>query len=501
MKAVASRFLLLALICFGAGCANITTPTGGRKDTTPPKLVSIDPADSLLNTRVKRIEMHFNEYVTIADVSKELQISPILSVAPTMTGTGKKAIVKIADTLLEDNTTYRLSFGSSIKDLHEGNPFGHYTYTFSTGGYFDSLQISGSVINAATGLPDTGRINVMLYSAAGPDSSIVRHKPKYITRTDNSGYFSIKGLPDRKFKIYALKDANDNLIYDGPPEMIAFTDRIIQPGDTAKTPILLKIFQEHSDTSAGAKNKSDSISAAKVTSRGKKDKEKENAGLSYTVNADTSNANKRSFDVNLNLTLTFNKKPLINKDKVILTYDSSGTTIIADRQLIVDTAHPNVLQIKPEWRDNTAYTLKLSKGFAKDTGGVDALPGRFTFRTKQDEDYGKIQVHLPSKYYGRQYVLVAFADNDSFYQKPVLDTIIVLSRLKPAKYKFRLIVDKNENGKWDTGDLFGKIQPEDVIPYNDIINLRAGYDDIIDDWDKKLPVKKASAPPALPRSK
>jgi len=496
MKEIASRLLLLVLICC-AGCANITTPTGGRKDTTPPKLVSIDPADSLLNTRVKRIEMHFNEFVTIADVSKELQISPILSVAPTMTGTGKKAIVKIADTLLEDNTTYRISFGTSIKDLHEGNPFGHYTYTFSTGSYFDSLQISGNVINAATGLPDTGRINVVLYSASSADSAIVRHKPKYIGRTDHSGFFSIKGLPDRKFKIYALKDANDNLIYDGPPEMIAFTDRIIEPGDTA--PILLKMFQEHSDTST--KSKTDTTaSVSKLSSRGKKDKEKDNAGFNYVVNADTSNANKRSFDINLNLTLTFNKKPLINKDKVILTYDSSGITMLAETQLISDTAHPDVLQIKPVWRDNTVYTLKLSKGFAKDTSGADALPGRFTFRTKEDEDYGKIQIHLPAKYYGKQFLLVVLADNDSFYQKPVLDTAVVLTRLKPGKYTFRVIADKNENGKWDTGDLFGKIQPEEVIPYNEVMNLKAGWDNIVD-FDQKPKPRQGLGTPKLPPSK
>ena len=192
-------FFLFVLLLNCAGCANITSPTGGKKDTIPPKLVSIDPKDSLLNTRVTRIEMHFDEYITVSDVTKELQISPILTVAPTMIGKNKMVVVKIVDSLLDTNTTYRLSFGTSIRDLHEGNQFHKYTYTFSTGPYFDSLQLHGRVINAATGLPDTGGIIVVLYNGTENDSAIVRHKPRYITKADAGGNYIFKGLPSRGF--------------------------------------------------------------------------------------------------------------------------------------------------------------------------------------------------------------------------------------------------------------------------------------------------------------
>src|SRR5665213_328887 len=83
-------FLLLAVMSICGGCANITTPTGGKKDKSPPKLVSIDPS---------------------------------------VTGLNKHVVVKIVDSLLDSNTTYRISFGNAIKDLHEGNPFSKYTYT------------------------------------------------------------------------------------------------------------------------------------------------------------------------------------------------------------------------------------------------------------------------------------------------------------------------------------------------------------------------------------
>jgi len=58
------------------------------------------------------------------------------------------------------------------------------------------------VINAITGLPDTSA-TVMLYNASKSDSAVLQEKPMYMGKVNN-GRFSIKGLPRRKFKIYAL---------------------------------------------------------------------------------------------------------------------------------------------------------------------------------------------------------------------------------------------------------------------------------------------------------
>lgn len=481
------RFFLFAIIGISAGCANITAPTGGKKDKTPPKLLNVDPADSLKNTRVKRIEMGFDEYITVSDVSKEVHISPLLSVDPTVTGLKKHVVVKIVDSLLDSNTTYRISFGNAIKDLHEGNPFKGYTYTFSTGSYFDSLELRGNVINAATGLPDTGGVLVTLYSATENDSAVVKHKPKYVTNADANGNFIFKGLPHRHFRIYALHDANGNLIYDGPAagDMIAFTEQTILPGDSAMAPIKLRMFAEIPDTTI--KKNTDSVNK-KQAPVGKSKQDKNVEGLTYSVNIDTSNVAKKSFDITRPITVTFNKLPVLNTGKIKLTYDSSGITISPEFSISMDSLHQNVMHINTNWSDNTVYTLRLAKGFAKDTSGNDVMPSRYTFRTFDNDYYGKITLNLPSKYYDTHYVLVVIADKDTVSQKPVMDTIVILNLLKPAKYTFCIIVDKNGNGKWDTGDFFGKIQPEEVIPYRATITLKSGFEHIIDFEEK--PVEK-----------
>lgn len=491
MKAGTIRIFIVFLVCFCAGCASIQPPPGGKKDVTPPKLLSVTPPDSQLNTKVSRVQLRFDEFITVSDANKEVQISPILSIAPVVTGLGKKVTIKIVDSLLEPNTTYRVSFGNAIKDLHEGNPFTKYTYTFSTGNYFDSLQLSGKVINAATGLPDSGDIYVMLYYATRSDSAVVREKPKYIAKVSGDGSFNMKGLPARKFRIYAMKDLNGNYIYDGGKELIAFNEETIIPGDTAIKPINLRMFREidtnHVDTSNNKKLRMGATKTAKE-------------GFTYYVPVDTGDARRRTFDINLPIKITFSLKPsAIAENRIHLEYDSAGIKTEVPVKITLDTAKKSLTIANPAWLENTVYTLRLQKGFAKDTGGNDVMPSRYTFRTRRDEDYGKLNIHLPSKYMGKQYLLMVFADADTIYQKPVTDTNIALVRLRPGNYTFRIIVDKNENGKWDTGDLFEKIQPEEVIPYNNTLTLKAGWENLIDFEEKKKPRLNTAQDKTIPK--
>ncbi len=472
---------LLLLYIFLEGCANITAPTGGKRDTIPPKLVSIKPLDSIKNTKPNKIEMHFNEYIVVSDAFKEVQISPMLSIPLTVIGINKKVTVKIPDTLLEDNTTYRIDFGNAIKDLHEGNPFKHYVYSFSTGSYFDSLTLSGSVIDAATGIPDTLGF-VQLYYATTTDSEFVRHKPKYVTKIDGNGSFLFKGLPKKDFKMYVLKETNNNFIYDAIGEKIAFYNKTVSSGDTISDPILLRTFIENIDTAT--KKKTDSVE----NKGGRFNKSKQNTqeiSLSYFVNLDTNDIKRRTFnimhlDTLNNINILFNASALINKDKISLYTINAEDTMKTNFTFTNDTLHSNLFHITSTWLENTVYILKLVKGFAKDTSGKDVAPSKYVFRTFSDEDYGKINVHLPLIYNKNKYVLQIEADKDTIYQRPISDTIINLVHLKPAKYSFRIIVDDNGNGKWDTGDLFAKIQPEVVIPGNEIVNLKAGWENNMD---------------------
>lgn len=478
MRGAAIRWIYPLLLWMVLGsCANIVPPTGGDKDATPPKLVRVTPADSQLNTRLRKIVLDFDEYVVLNDASTQVQISPLLSLPLTVTSANKHVTVVIPDSLLQDETTYRITFGTAIRDLHEGNVYNGKGYMFSTGTHFDSLSLAGTVYDAHTGLRDSVA-QVLLYSALESDSAVVRHKPMYVTHVDGSGNFLFQGLPARPFRIYALRDGNANLTFDGGSEWIAFYNSIVTP-DTAKREIELRTFPEPSeDTDANQVSNArkprfnaEVSTPAKLVTPG-----------SYVVDVDTTDIKRRTQDLDSPVHISFGRTLAapIRDGRVFLSYDSAGTTIEAPFKIASADTTGLRYKISTRWLEDVVYTLRLQKGFAQDSSGTDMLPGRFSFHTKRDEDYGKIRIHLPIRFYGRSHILQVVSDHDTVYQQPVMDTNVVLFHLKPGIYSMRVIEDKNENGRWDAGNLFLQRQPELVIPHNHSVNLKAGWEQQLD---------------------
>src|SRR5690606_9953422 len=112
------NLLIFLFACLFSACAQIVPPQGGPKDVTPPKLLSVTPQDSLLNQRLNRLELRFDEYIVLSNPSGEIQVSPILPFPPDISVGKRSVILKIPDSLLQENTTYRISFGKAIQDLN-----------------------------------------------------------------------------------------------------------------------------------------------------------------------------------------------------------------------------------------------------------------------------------------------------------------------------------------------------------------------------------------------
>ena len=209
-------------------CANAVAPTGGPKDTTPPVVVGTMPENHSVNFVGKKIEITFDEYVVLENANQNMLISPPLSAKPDIKLKNKTVVVKFKEALAA-NTTYTLNFGSAIKDLHEGNLFKDYVYSFSTGGHIDTLSIAGKVLNAEDKKP-VEDVYVSLYAAERDhlDSLPLTAVPNYIAKTDKEGNFSLNGLADKKYLVFALKDVNSNLFFDLPNEEVAFLDTLVQ---------------------------------------------------------------------------------------------------------------------------------------------------------------------------------------------------------------------------------------------------------------------------------
>ena len=230
IRKVKYLFFCLALLLtafLAQRCANAVAPTGGPQDTKPPVVVEAVPENHSVNFIGKKIEITFDEYITLENASQNVMISPPLSEKPDIKLKNKTVVVKFKENLAA-NTTYTIDFGTAIKDLHEGNPFKDYVFSFSTGDYLDTLCIAGKVLNASDKKP-VENAYVSLYSADRDnlDSLPMTTTPNYITKTDKEGNFRLTGLADQQYLVFALKDANSNLYFDLPNEEVAFLDTLV----------------------------------------------------------------------------------------------------------------------------------------------------------------------------------------------------------------------------------------------------------------------------------
>ncbi|MDF1575518.1 MAG: Ig-like domain-containing protein [Bacteroidales bacterium] len=208
------------LVCWS--CAQQGSPSGGPKDEDPPVVLKCEPPNYSTNFNAKRILITFDEFIVLDNVNQELIVSPPMEEKPEVKLKKKTLIIEFEETV-RTNTTYTFNFGNAIKDLHEGNKLQNYEYVFSTGDVLDSLSVRGTLQYAESLEKPEDPVSIMLYSDLR-DSVPLIDIPLYVGRTNDSGVFSVNNLRPDVYKVFALKDGNNNLLFDLPSEEIAFLD-------------------------------------------------------------------------------------------------------------------------------------------------------------------------------------------------------------------------------------------------------------------------------------
>lgn len=229
MKYMRHTGLLLAALGIGTlfySCANMATPNGGPYDEQPPRFVSSTPVPNQTDYKGKKVEILFDELIQIDKPSENVIITPPQMEMPVIRSAGRKVVVELKDTL-KPNTTYTIDFTNSIADNNEKNVFENFSFAFSTGDVIDTLEVSGTVLNAENLEPMKG-IMVGLHSNLA-DSAFVSLPFDRTSRTDDKGQFTIRNIAPGTYHLFALNDVNRDYKFDQPGEEIAFLDSLIVP--------------------------------------------------------------------------------------------------------------------------------------------------------------------------------------------------------------------------------------------------------------------------------
>jgi uncharacterized protein (DUF2141 family) len=516
--------LLVALSLLLSNCAKRGRPTGGKKDSIAPILVSADPNHKSINFKAKKIKISFDEYIKLKEVNKQLVISPPQKYAPIITplGTASKFIkIEILDTL-DSNTTYAFNFGNSIVDNNEENELGNFKYVFSTGSYIDSLNFAGEVTESL-GSKTTKDIDVMLYeyNDSFTDSIIFKEKPRYISNTLDSTLFELTNLRAGKYLLIALKDANDNKIYNPKIDKIGFIkDTITIPTDETLFVTLFKEILPYKLSRPIEKSKGRILFGYEGNGKNLTIKlldktpsnfkyelvsEKGKDSLTYWFNSiekdsilfEVSNLNFRDtvsvklrsskqdtlvLKNNIASTLELRDTFSISSSIPIIQIDTSKITLINKDSILVPfsvkvDSYKTKLFINFEKELNTSYDLQL---FPKTITDIfenvnDTLS--YKFSTKKLESYGVLNITV-SNVNSPIIIELLTEKNELISSKRITEnTTLNFDNLVPKKYIVRAIFDDNNNGIWDTGNYLKKVYPEKIQYFNTVLELRANWEE------------------------
>lgn len=231
-------YISVALLFFSGlfvRCANPAAPEGGLKDTLPPKILKIIPQNFSKNFRAQKVFIEFDEYVQLKDVQKEIVIAPPMTHRPLFTVKGKGVEIEFKCEL-DSATTYKIDFGTAIRDNNESNPLRNFAYVFSTGDNIDSLVMTGQLLDAYKGDTIIGGV-VYLYDARADtlpyDSTLFIGRALSVARTDSNGVFIATNLKNMDYLVYAIADKNSNAVYDVGEDLAAFSDSLYNPANMA----------------------------------------------------------------------------------------------------------------------------------------------------------------------------------------------------------------------------------------------------------------------------
>lgn len=220
-------FSYTAYLIFVTSCANPGMPTGGDKDTIPPVILKTVPEMNTVNYKGNSVSLTFNEFIISDEVGTKLLISPPVAKQPQVRTKSKTLTIELGDSLRQ-NVTYTLDFRDAIADNNEKNPLKNFRFAFSTGPDFDTLMVGGYVLNAENMEP-LEEATVMLYDQSDSVSSFRKKIPKYIAKTDKTGFYTFTNIGPGKYHLFALEDADNSYTYNQPGERIAFYDSLVVP--------------------------------------------------------------------------------------------------------------------------------------------------------------------------------------------------------------------------------------------------------------------------------
>lgn len=504
--------VLTVVILLISSCAQVGTISGGKKDAKPPSVVEngMNPPNGSLNFNQNIIQIKFDEYIKLNNPIETISLVPgDAKVSATL---NKKTVVLKISGELKPETTYAIYLNGTVQDITENND-SLLQYVFSTGNYIDTLTYSGFVSDAYT-YKSAGDVLVGLYPDT--DSSLYK-KPSYFGKTNASGQFNLSYIKPGKYKILAFEDKNRDMIWQ-KTERVGFSNELLQIDSSMIDSIPLRIFSPLPKRKITANyvppslltiasNRELSVSEVRIDTNqvAVLNQRYNNDSISFLIRPPVKNQMQviiRQTNLTDTITVRISEKEKIRKpvfetnledgylpadltmnirfSDIIERLNDSLVELIYSDSLKFDfeikKIAENELQLKIDSSLIKSFNLRFLENSIVFKNYKSKFSSTIILNNRFDENFGALSVFADSL---PDYALIEVMRGEKAvrsFVRPPLGKGKLLEWLAPDTYTFRIIMDENKNGKWDSGDLERQIQPEKIMFFTKGVKVRANWE-------------------------
>ncbi len=194
--------------------------------------------------------------------------------------------------------------------------------------------------------------------------------------------------------------------------------------------------------------------------------------------------------------------PLDSLDEKKIYFDEKKDTLwkpLKTPPLLQDSLNIRQYMMKYKWTPGQEYRLTVDSAAMYGINGLCNNKIEKTFKVKAVEEYSGLFLKINSVR-DSAFVELLNESDKPVRQERVIKGVAEFYYVKPGSYYARLVLDKNNNGKWDAGKFERKTQPEDVYYYPGKFQLRTNWD-VEQDWDPKANPLDKQKPRKLVKNK
>ncbi|MEI7499322.1 MAG: Ig-like domain-containing protein [Bacteroidota bacterium] len=174
----------------------------------------------------------------------------------------------------------------------------------------------------------------------------------------------------------------------------------------------------------------------------------------------------------------------------LIRWDFTRVSLIENK----DTIYPKIeffdslkrkIVVHHKWLEEKGYKIIIPDSVFYGINNISHDSILMDFRTRAERDFGNFILSMNIDKRPGQYIIQLIDEKEStIYEEHIVTQSgkIHFNFMPPGKYRIKAIFDRNKNMRWDTGNYKKNLQPEEVLYFSKIIEIRSNWD-VEETWD------------------